>query len=87
MKLKELGLKLFAADSNAHSSMWDADLNHPAVLIIGSEAHGVDPRLLEICDARVVIPMQGHVDSLNAAVASGILLYEIRRQQKTGQKI
>lgn len=82
IRLKSLGLKLLAADANATNSMWDADLGHPAVLIIGSEAAGVDEQLLAICDERVLIPMHGQVNSLNAAVASGILLYEIRRQQR-----
>lgn len=81
LSLKVLGLQLLAADANAALSMWDAPLHLPSVLIIGSEAHGVDERLLKICDERVLIPMHGRVSSLNAAVASGILLYEIRRQQ------
>ncbi len=81
-RLKSLGLRLLAADSNAANVMWDADLRHPAVLIIGSEAHGVDEQLLRLCDQRLVIPMDSRVNSLNAAVASGILLYEIRRQQR-----
>ena len=82
-QLRSLGLKVYAADSNATSSMWEASLQHPALLIIGSEATGVDERLLNLCDERLVIPMQGHITSLNAAVASGILLYEIRRQQRS----
>ncbi len=79
--LKEQSLQLVAADSNATSSAWKAPLGVPAALVIGSEAHGIAPELLEICDHRVCIPMQGQVTSLNAAVAAGILLYEIRRQQ------
>lgn len=82
LSLKALGLKLLAADANAAESMWDAELHSPSVLVIGSESHGVDERLLNICDERVLIPMHGRVSSLNAAVASGILLYEIRRQQR-----
>lgn len=82
-RMKSLGLKILAADSNATASMWEADLKQPAMLIVGSEAHGVDERLLQVCDQRVVIPMQGRVSSLNAAVAAGILLYEIRRQQRS----
>ena len=82
LRLKSLGLKLLAGDANATQSMWDVDFGHPAVLIIGSEATGVDEQLLAICDQRALIPMHGQVNSLNAAVASGILLYEIRRQQR-----
>jgi tRNA G18 (ribose-2'-O)-methylase SpoU len=52
-----------------------------AALVVGSEAAGITPELLAICDQRLCIPMQGGVTSLNVAVATGILLYEIRRQQ------
>jgi tRNA G18 (ribose-2'-O)-methylase SpoU len=50
--------------------------------MIGSEARGLSEHLLELSDVRLAIPMLGQVESLNAAVAAGILLYEIRRQQQ-----
>ncbi|HBJ38124.1 MAG TPA: 23S rRNA (guanosine(2251)-2'-O)-methyltransferase RlmB [Planctomycetaceae bacterium] len=81
LALKELGLQLVAADANTKTNVWSAKLTGPTALIIGSEAHGICEPLLEICDQRLCIPMQGKVTSLNAAVAAGILLYEIRRQQ------
>ncbi len=81
LALKELGLQLVAADANTEANVWNSRLTTPTALIIGSEAKGVQPALLEICDQRLCIPMQGNVTSLNAAVAAGILLYEIRRQQ------
>lgn len=81
LKIKSLGWQLVAADSNATQSVWDSPLTGANALVIGSEAHGIRPELLEICDRRVCIPMYGQVTSLNAAVAAGILLYEIRRQQ------
>lgn len=84
LQLQSIGLQLLAADANATASLWDADLRRPSLLIIGSEAHGVDSNLLAACDQRLQIPMQGRVSSLNAAVASGIILYEIRRQQWAG---
>lgn len=79
--IKSLGWQLVAADSNAGQSVWDSDLSGFTALVIGSEAHGIRSDLLELCDQRVCIPMHGQVTSLNAAVAAGILLYEIRRQQ------
>lgn len=81
LALKRLGMQLVAADANTQTGLWNANLTEPTVLIIGSEAHGICAELLEICDQRLCIPMQGKVTSLNAAVAAGILLYEIRRQQ------
>ncbi|MGB7328435.1 MAG: 23S rRNA (guanosine(2251)-2'-O)-methyltransferase RlmB [Rubripirellula sp.] len=81
LQLKQQGMQVVAADANTQSNVWNSTLTGPTVLIIGSEATGVQPDLLSICDQRLWIPMQGKVTSLNAAVASGILLYEIRRQQ------
>lgn len=79
--LKRQGMQVVAADANTQSNVWNSTLTGPTALVIGSEATGVQPELLGICDQRLWIPMQGRVTSLNAAVATGILLYEIRRQQ------
>lgn len=81
--IKSIGFQLVGADGNAKKSAWDSPLQSLTALVIGSEAHGISPELLAECDQRLCIPMQGHVTSLNAAVAAGILLYEIRRQQKS----
>ena len=81
MMLKAKGFRIVAADSNTDSMLWNACLTGPTTLIIGSEAAGIQAELLQICDQRLCIPMQGKVSSLNAAVAAGIMLYEIRRQQ------
>lgn len=81
LRLKELGIQLVAADANASTSLWDSQLRGPIALLVGSEAHGISPELLAHADQHAIIPMLGHVTSLNVAVATGILLYEIRRQQ------
>jgi 23S rRNA (guanosine2251-2'-O)-methyltransferase len=81
LRLKELGMQLVAADANARTSLWDSQLSGPIALLVGSEAHGISPELLAQADQHVIIPMMGHVTSLNVAVATGIILYEIRRQQ------
>ncbi len=81
--IKKLGFQLVGADGNTGQSAWSSPLNSPTALVIGSEAHGISAELLAECDQRLCIPMQGRVTSLNAAVAAGILLYEVRRQQGT----
>jgi len=81
LRLQMNGFQLVAADANTTSTIWDADLGGAIALVIGSEATGIAPELLAICDQKRCIPMQGKVTSLNAAVATGIILYEIRRQQ------
>ncbi len=81
LALKAIGFQVVGADGNTKQSAWASPLAAATTLIIGSEAAGISAELLEVCDQRLCIPMQGHVTSLNAAVAAGILLYEIRRQQ------
>jgi TrmH family RNA methyltransferase len=53
------------------------DYRRPLVLLIGGERSGLSPQLLETCDIVVRIPMRGRCDSINAAVAAGVLLFEI----------
>jgi TrmH family RNA methyltransferase len=53
-------------------------------LLIGNEAHGLDRKLLRLCDEIVHIPACGLAESLNVAVAGGILLYEVRRKRAGG---
>jgi 23S rRNA (guanosine2251-2'-O)-methyltransferase len=80
-RIQSLGFQLIGSEGNALQRAWSTPLNCMAALVVGSEAAGITPELLAICDQRLCIPMQGGVTSLNVAVATGILLYEIRRQQ------
>lgn len=80
--IRATGLKLVAATEKSEQDLWSTDLKAPAALVIGSEAHGIRPELLALCDQQLRIPMLGQVNSLNAAVAAGIVLYEIRRNQR-----
>jgi len=52
-----------------------------AVLVMGSEGGGLRPRVAASCDALVSIPMRGRVESLNASVAAGVILFEALRQR------
>ena len=73
------GCVFVAADEKGSDDVRVLSGSGPAVLIIGSEAQGIAPDLLKRCSRRVAVPMRGHVSSLNAAVAAGILLHELRR--------
>ena len=53
------------------------------VIIIGNEANGVEPQIQEMADEKIKIPMLGKTESLNASVATGIVLYEYVRQKIT----
>lgn len=83
LKLKSLGFHAAAATEKTECPAWSTEVTGPTVLVIGNEATGVDEGLLAQCDSKLMIPMQGHVSSLNAAVATGILLYELRRRKAT----
>ena len=53
----------------------------PALLLMGSEGPGLSPELTAACSRLVMIPMAGRLDSLNLAVATALVLYEIRKEQ------
>ena len=79
-ELKAAGLWIAGADM-AGESMYKQDMTGAFALVIGNEGEGLSRLVKERCDYLVSIPMQGHVDSLNAGVAAGILLFEKRRQE------
>jgi RNA methyltransferase, TrmH family len=69
-----------ATSARASASCWEADLRLPLAVLLGSEGTGLPDELLAAADLRVAIPMTGTAESLNLAVASGVLLYEVRRR-------
>ncbi|MCA9053172.1 MAG: 23S rRNA (guanosine(2251)-2'-O)-methyltransferase RlmB [Planctomycetaceae bacterium] len=73
-----------AAVGGSSTSVMAADLRRPTAIVIGNEGSGVSDELRAACGGQISIPQQGHVESLNAAVAAGILLYEARRQRGHG---
>jgi TrmH family RNA methyltransferase len=75
-------LQIAAADSAGGSEYLDADLRRPLLLVVGAEAEGLPPELLRAADLRVKIGLSAKVESLNVAVAAGVLLFEVRRQRR-----
>ena len=73
-------LCVIASSARASQSYWDADYRLPALLLVGSERTGLPQDLLEKADVAIKIPMGGRASSLNLAVATGLLLYEMRRR-------
>lgn len=80
-EVKKAGFAAVAASEKAELTLWQASFHRPLTIVIGSESAGISSELLSRCDLQVSIPMLGGVNSLNAAVAAGIVLYECRRQQ------
>ena len=77
-ELKARGVWIVGASMDGESA-FSADLSGPMALVVGSEGEGISRLTLEKCDLRVAIPMKGHIDSLNASVAAGVLMYAIAR--------
>ena len=75
------GLVLYLADMNQGQSCWETDLSGPVGIILGGEAHGPGKDARELANHSIHIPMNTHSESLNAAAAGAVLLFEIRRQR------
>lgn len=84
-ELKEAGVFVVGTTMDAPSSLLNTKLDGPIAIVLGSEGDGIRRLTAETCDALVTIPMFGSVESLNVSVASGICLYEARRQRNTHQ--
>lgn len=79
---KKRGCWVAGAVASAKLSIAAADLTGPLVLVIGGEEKGIRPLVQETCDFLVSIPQMDGVDSLNAAVAGAIVMYEAARQRR-----
>jgi len=75
------GIRVFATDMKAATTIAAADLKEPCAIIMGSEEKGIYPALMKICDDKIKIPMKGDFESLNVSVATGIILYEAMKQR------
>lgn len=80
-KLKERDVKVFCADPGG-KSVYDADLTGDIALVVGNEGKGVRPLTERLCGGTASLPQYGKINSLNASVACGIILYEAVRQRR-----
>lgn len=80
-ELKNKGIWFTGADMAGKNEYHQADLKGPMGLVVGGEGRGLSRLVAEHCDQIVRLPMWGSINSLNVSVATGILLYEIRRQR------
>lgn len=80
--LKKNGFWIIGTDPQAEINYWDTKYDIPLVLIIGNEGAGLSPAVKKMCDTLVKIPLYGKIESLNASVSAGVILYEIRRQRE-----
>ncbi len=80
-ELKDKGFWITCADMDGQD-MYDIDLKGSIAIVVGSEGKGVSRLVREKCDFIASIPMYGEINSLNASVAAGVLMYEALRQRK-----
>ena len=81
--LKEKGIWIYGADIEGKDYSYNTDFSGPCALIIGSEGKGISNLTLKKCDLLVKIPMVGKINSLNASVAGGIMMYEVLKGRIT----
>ena len=81
-KLKDSGYWIIGTDMDTNVSYDELDYDMPVCLIIGSEGFGMSKLVKDNCDFIVSIPMYGKVNSLNASVASAIVIYEVLEKRK-----
>ena len=77
---KLAGLQVYLADMDGESC-WETNLRQPLALIVGSEAEGASESARNLASQRIKIPMAGGTESLNAAVAGSVLMFEVMRQR------
>ena len=80
--LREHGVRVVVATPDARRAVWDVDLTGPVAVVVGSERHGVSECWRHAADEALAIPMPGPADSLNVAVAAGVVLFEAVRQRE-----
>jgi 23S rRNA (guanosine2251-2'-O)-methyltransferase len=84
VEVKRAGVWCVALDPRGEAEAWEFDFTQRVCVVVGSEGAGVHRLAKERCDARVRLPVKGHVASFNASAAAAALLYEVMRQRRAG---
>jgi TrmH family RNA methyltransferase len=82
MQLREAGIRVFTTVLRGGTPAYDADLAEASAILIGNEGSGVPDEVALQAEGAITIPCPGPVESLNASVAAGVLLYEASRQRR-----
>jgi len=82
-KLKEAGVWVAGTDVSAKQDVYKTKFDMPLAIVIGNESKGMGRLIKEKCDFLVKLPMLGQLNSLNASVAAGVLMYEVVRQRRS----
>lgn len=79
-EIKENNFKIIVTDLNSKKNIYNINYEK-SVIVIGNEANGISKNIIDLADEKVIIPMIGKTESLNASVATGVILYEYARQK------
>ena len=81
--LKKRGICTYAAHLEGKRAYDEEDYRKPCAFLIGNEGNGLRPEIADLADTYIRIPMAGEVESLNAAIASAVLMFEAGRQRRS----
>lgn len=82
LQLQSQGMQVVATVPNSTINYWQIDLRKPTLIVLGNEGSGISKDLLELADYSVKIPLSNGVESLNVAISTAIILYELQRQRQ-----
>jgi len=83
IEIQKRGIWVIGLDGNAKSTIYDVNLTDATAIVMGTEGKGIRRLIKETCDQIVTIPMSGNIESLNVSVATGIALFEGKRQRES----
>lgn len=86
VEVKRAGIWCVALDPRGEMPAWDFDFTQRVCVVVGGEGPGVHRLVKERCDARIRLPVAGHVASFNASAAAAAVLYEVMRQRNSGTR-
>lgn len=86
-KMKERGICTYAAHLKGEKDFYREELQGPTAFFIGNEGNGLSQEVASLADRYVKIPMEGQVESLNAAIAASVMMYECKRQRDVKRQI
>ena len=78
--MQDRGIWVYCAEVGG-KDIYNENLNKPIAVVIGSEGKGIKPTIKNMCDGILTLPLKGNVNSLNASVACGIVIFEVLRQK------
>jgi 23S rRNA (guanosine2251-2'-O)-methyltransferase len=81
--MQERGIWVIGLDGDSSSKIYDVNLSDPIAIVMGTEGKGIRQLIKKTCDQLVTIPMSGNIESLNVSVATGIALFESKRQRES----